>query len=226
MTARKIIGVTAALVVLAFAQVASAHTVTVVGKPSCLSKAGIWQTVWTITNEQPGQAMQVTGSSTDKLAPGTIIGEGASIRRFTYAAGYESQGSLMLTVQWVEDGRRGEASATVDFPGTCKKPPPPCDGDCSPPDRATSAKLEGPCGDPMYRAVFKSTGATGMTTFRWSYIAFGIGRVTLQKTIAPDKVFRTGYKHIAGGTGTWVSAHGERLLYEVTAPPGTYRACS
>ena len=128
MTARKIIGVTAALVVLAFAQVPSAHTVTVVGKPSCLSKAGIWQTVWTITNEQPGQAMQVTGSSTDKLAPGTIIGEGASIRRFTYAAGYESQGSLMLTAQWGEDGRRGGASATVDFPGTCKKTPHPAMG--------------------------------------------------------------------------------------------------
>ena len=215
MTARKIIGVTAALVTLAFAQVASAHHVVVSGEPECLSKQGIWRVLWTIDNLQ-NQDMVVIASNRETITLNRPVDDWVRfVDRFN---GSRDSATLRVTVQWVDDGVTGKAQTTIDFPGTCEKPPPP--------DRATSAKLEGPCGDPMYRAVFKTFGATGTTTFRWSYIAFGVGRVTLVKTIAPDKVFRTGYKHVAGGTGTWVSAHGERLLYQITAPPGTYRPCS
>jgi hypothetical protein len=109
---------------------------------------------------------------------------------------------------------KAEASATV----RCRKPPPP-------PVRATSARLIGPCGDPMYAAVFNNRRGTVPVTFRWRYHQFGVGYTVLQRTIGAGKVFRTGYKHVTGSTATTVRAHGELLLRETTAPGGNYPAC-
>jgi hypothetical protein len=117
---------------------------------------------------------------------------------------------------------RASASKSVKCNRSTPPPPPPP----PPPDRATSARLIGPCGDPMYAAVFNNRGGSRAVTFHWRYHAFGVGYVTLDKTIAAGKVFRTGYKHVTGSTITTIRAHGETLVSERTAPPGDYPSCS
>lgn len=155
MTARKIIGVTAALVCLAFAPSAWSHTATVTGTSSCNEDQGVFEIVWTLTNEQPGQAMRVTGTSDPGvIAVGTVVDESGSVSGSTTSPGYTTQASFGVTVVWLEDGRTGGAEATIDLEGDCRKPPPPppycerhpnadrcnheppppCAGDCSPPD--------------------------------------------------------------------------------------------
>jgi hypothetical protein len=110
---------------------------------------------------------------------------------------------------------KAEASKTI----RCTPPPPP------PPEEATSARLIGPCGDPMYAAVFNNRDGRRAVTFRWRYHAFGSGYTTLVKRVRAGRVFRTRYKHVTGSTVTTIRAHGDRLVRERTAPPGNYRPC-
>lgn len=138
-------------------------------------------------------------------------GDDTDVMRVRFLSG-RAQASTVVTSA---SGRiKAEAAANV----VCKTPPPP------EPD-ATSARLIGPCGDPMYAAVFSNRGGTSVVTFRWRYHAYGSGYTTLVKRVGPDKVFRTGYKHVTGSTLTTIKAHGDTLVSERTAPGGNYRPC-
>lgn len=114
---------------------------------------------------------------------------------------------------------RVKASATATI--HCATPPPP------PPDvEATSARLIGPCGDPMYAAVFNNRRGTTAVWFRWRYHSFNTGQYQwLVRKVRAGQVYRTGYRHVTGSTMTSVRAHGDVLLSERTAPPGNYRPC-
>jgi hypothetical protein len=124
-------------------------------------------------------------------------------------------------------GGAGRLKASGEAEVVCRRPPPPQPPpDPPPPRKATSAKLIGPCGDPMYKAVFNNKRSTVAVTFRWRYHSFDTGSfVTLRKRVAAGERYVTGYKHVSGRTPTTIRAHGELLLSKLTAPGGNYRPC-
>jgi hypothetical protein len=130
-------------------------------------------------------------------------------------------GNGRVTASTVVVSASGRVKARASKTIRCTPPPPPP----PPPEDATSARLIGPCGDPMYAAVFNNRDGTRAVTFRWRYHAFGSGYTTLVKRVGAGRVFRTGYKHVTGSTVTTIRAHGDTLVRERTAPAGNYRPC-
>jgi hypothetical protein len=131
--------------------------------------------------------------------------------------------TVPVTASTVVTGGGGRVKAEDTVTVLCELPPdPPPD----PPRVRPRAKLVGPCGDPMYRAVFNNKRSTVPVTFRWRYHSFDLGGfVTLRKRVPAGGRFVTGYKHVTGLTPTTLRAHGELLLSRLTAPGGNYRPC-
>jgi hypothetical protein len=161
----------------------------------------------------------------------TIRGAASASKSHTLTLDAQGNASSVLRARRTGNGRvtattvvvsasgrvKAEASKTI----RCTPPPPPP----PPPEEATSARLIGPCGDPMYAAVFNNRHGTRAVTFRWRYHAFGSGYTTLVKRVGAGRVFRTGYKHVTGSTVTTIRVHGDTLVRKRTAPAGNYRPC-
>ena len=128
-------------------------------------------------------------------------------------------GRHTITASTVVTGAAGRVKAEARDSVRCGSPPPP------PKVRATTARLIGPCGDPMYAAVFNNRKSDVASTFRWRYHQFGVGYVTLERKVRAGVRFRTGYKHVTGSTLTTIKAHGETLVRTTTAPGGNYAPC-
>jgi hypothetical protein len=160
-----------------------------------------------------------------------ISGAASASKSHTLTLDAQGNASSVLRARRTGNGRVTASTVVVSASGRvkaresktirCTPPPPPP----PPPKEATSARLIGPCGDPMYAAVFNNRRGTRAVTFRWRYHAFGSGYTTLVKRVGAGRVFRTGYKHVTGSTVTTIRAHGDTLVRERTAPGGNYRPC-
>lgn len=108
-------------------------------------------------------------------------------------------------------------------------------GPCSPPPPkvvyAPQARFNGPCGDPMYRAVFDNRKSSREATFVFRYVSFATGRVvTVTRYVAAHTRVRSSYVHVLGRTVMYVREHNGKhtalLAKQRSAPPGNYRACA
>jgi hypothetical protein len=147
-----------------------------------------------------------------------ISGAASASKSHTLTLDAQGNASSVLRGRRTGNGRVTATTVVVSASIRCTPPPPP-------PEEATSARLVGPCGDPMYAAVFNNRHGTRAVTFRWRYHAFGSGYTTLVKRVGAGRVFRIGYKHVIGSTVTTIRAHGDTLVRERTAPGGNYRPC-
>lgn len=88
------------------------------------------------------------------------------------------------------------------------------------------AWLDGPCGDPMYRAVFDNRRSDVAVRFTFRYKAWATHDfVTVSRTVSPHALVKTGYRHVLGSSRMWVRALGDTLIRERSAPGGNYAAC-
>ena len=127
-------------------------------------------------------------------------------------------GTITVSAQARYPGGEPEGQpVTSTKPYDCPKPPPP-------PRYRPKAWLNGPCGDPMYRAVLDNRRSDRAVTFAWVRRSHGVWRVT-RRTVQAGKLVRTKYRHVDGLTTTRVRARGKVLVSLVSAPGGTYRAC-
>lgn len=88
------------------------------------------------------------------------------------------------------------------------------------------AHFVGPCGEPMYRAVFRNTTAHRVR-FDWRYVSYPTGTVRhVVRTLKAHRSFTTRYVHVLGSTYMRITdARGQVLAAKHSAAPGTYRAC-
>lgn len=97
---------------------------------------------------------------------------------------------------------------------------------CAAPDPVRpSARFEGPCGDPFYRAVLNNRRSERPVTFRVSYQPFGEPRETLVRRVGAHKRLVTHWFDVAGLTRMTIHADGRLLVAQRSAPNRVYRPC-
>ncbi len=86
--------------------------------------------------------------------------------------------------------------------------------------------IQGPCGDPLYRAVFDNRRSTRSVIFHFRFHQFSGGWMTVTKRVAAGRKFTTNYKHVLGDSRmTIVTGSGYRLATKRSAPGGSYGKC-
>lgn len=129
-----------------------------------------------------------------------------------YLVGGYATGSASLRISV---GDKDENTYTTSWQATS-----PC------PKDTPKARLVGPCGDPMYKAVFDNRNGTRSHVFVWRWKSYSTGQwVNTQKTVAAGVKYATGYKHVLGNSRTSIKADGVALLATTMAAPGTYTPC-
>lgn len=196
-----------------FASVASAHeaVITATCKPSPMLKfeySKFTETESTVAHQR--FSFKVGEVVTNRKLVFSFTGDHATSIR-----------SLPAGVAWVTAHTDWEGSKDKfegNLPKTylnCPLPPPP-------PHIEPVAKLDGPHGDPWYRAIFNNKKSDRAVTFRWRYFDFTEGWTVLKRKVKAGHRAVTGFKHLKGNTFTRISAHHTLLLREQVAPPGTY----
>jgi hypothetical protein len=155
------------------------------------------------------------GDGTEAVDTGPLEGTGTVTRRFGLD-GYT--GTVTVTAQAHEpDGSPEGKPVVVTRDYSCPKPPPRV--------YEPRASLQGPCGDPMYRAVFDNRASNRDIPFKWVRRSHGV-TYRYRRTVPAGKRVFTPFLHVDGRTRTFVRARGETLVSIVSAPGGDYRPCS
>lgn len=93
--------------------------------------------------------------------------------------------------------------------------------------RKPKASLEGPCGDPFYRANFNNGHSTAGVTFIFRYTSFfDHDTHEIVRHVKAGRVVHSPYIHVLGGTMMTVhSGNGKLLAKHRSVPAGDYGAC-
>lgn len=126
--------------------------------------------------------------------------------------------SLDWVITWPQSEERGSGTINLVFDGTCVPTVHHTRGNFS-------AGLDGPCGDPFYRAVLRN-GTSSPRVFRFFYTAFGGGKTIVTRTVRAGTTYKTQYKHVLGGTRLLIKSGGKVLISKTAAPAGSYGRCA
>ena len=125
-----------------------------------------------------------------------------------------AQGTVTLNI-YTGDTLEYTASASLPTPADCKAFNDP------------SARFQGPCGDPLYRAILDNRLSGVPSTFRIHFLSFGKDAwVTQVRTVAAHTLFKTTWKHVVGSSVMTIRGPSGRILAQKTsAAPGFYGSC-
>lgn len=221
---RRILGAVAVLATLAVTATAAlaCSTASLVGVPKCDKTTGVTTITWTALLGAP---TDVPHWSAGILPGASLVGKGKGVfavsTTTTEPSGFS--GDVSESVYATNGQTTGnKLYATVHLDGGCMNhlPPPPH-------VLKPSARFNGPCGDPFYRAVFDNRRSNVSERFSFRYFSFNsMTYQHIRLTVKAHSKRVTRYVHVLGGSRLAVYAgHKGLIAHKRAAAPGNYRPC-